>query len=43
MGDRALDEARRTADPVHLFGIHLGTAVRYVHTARADKALPRIR
>ncbi|MFF7641084.1 hypothetical protein [Streptomyces canus] len=34
--DRVLDEARQTADPVHLvhlFGIHPGTAVRYVHTA----------
>ncbi|MFJ5917256.1 hypothetical protein ACIQFW_15845 [Streptomyces ardesiacus] len=44
--DRVLDEARQTADPVdlvHLFGIHPGTAVRYVHTAQPDKALPRIR
>ncbi|MFD5407525.1 hypothetical protein [Streptomyces griseorubiginosus] len=44
--DRVLDEARQTADPVHLvhlFGIHPGTAVRYVHTAHPDKALPRIR
>jgi hypothetical protein len=47
--DRVLDEARETADPVHLvhlvhlFGIHPGTAVRYVHTAHPDKALPRIR
>ncbi|MFG2134961.1 hypothetical protein ACGFNV_45480 [Streptomyces sp. NPDC048751] len=44
--DRVLEEARQTADPVHLvhlFGIHPGTAVRYVHTAHPDKALPRIR
>ncbi|MFJ9506690.1 hypothetical protein ACIRPZ_23180 [Streptomyces anulatus] len=44
--DRVLDEARQTADPVHLvhlFGIHPGTAVRYVHTAHPDKALPPIR
>ncbi|KOU22737.1 hypothetical protein ADK52_20160 [Streptomyces sp. WM6372] len=37
--DRVLDEARQTADPVHLvhlFGIHPGTAVRYVHTAHPD-------
>ncbi|MEU9438945.1 hypothetical protein [Streptomyces sp. NPDC048252] len=44
--DRVLDEARHTADPVHLvhlFGIHPGTAVRYVHAAHPDKALPSIR
>ncbi|MFK0114206.1 hypothetical protein [Streptomyces sp. NPDC091217] len=44
--DRVLDEARLTADPVHLvhlFGIHPGTAVRYVQAAHPDKALPRIR
>lgn len=44
--DRVLDEARQTADPVHLvqlFGIHPGTAVRYVHAAHPDKALPVIR
>ncbi|WP_240965191.1 transposase family protein [Streptomyces zingiberis] len=41
-----LDEAQQTADPVHLvhlFGIHPGTAVRYVHAAHPDKALPTIR
>ncbi|WP_307530210.1 hypothetical protein [Streptomyces umbrinus] len=44
--DRVLDEARQTADPVHLvhlFGIHPGTAVRYVHAAHPDKALPHTR
>jgi site-specific recombinase XerC len=44
--DRILDEARETADPVHLvrlFGIHPGIAVKYVHAAHPDKALPRIR
>ncbi|MFD7283485.1 hypothetical protein ACFV80_42485 [Streptomyces sp. NPDC059862] len=44
--DRVLDEARHTADSVHLvhlFGIHPGTAVRYVHAAHPDKALPSIR
>ncbi|MGW5367466.1 tyrosine-type recombinase/integrase [Streptomyces sp. NPDC004009] len=44
--DRVLDEARHTADPVHLvrvFGIHPHTAVRYVHAAHPDKALPKIR
>ncbi|CBG68576.1 conserved hypothetical protein [Streptomyces scabiei 87.22] len=44
--DRVLDEARHTADPVHLvrvFGIHPHTAVRYVHAAHPDKALARIR
>ncbi|MCL7429842.1 hypothetical protein [Streptomyces sp. YS415] len=44
--DRILDEARQTADPVHLvrlFGIHPGIAVKYVHAAHPDKALPRIR
>ncbi|WP_218969525.1 hypothetical protein [Streptomyces sp. JV178] len=41
-----LDEARHTADPVHLvrvFGIHPHTAVRYVHAAHPDKALAKIR
>ncbi|WP_329266740.1 hypothetical protein [Streptomyces sp. NBC_01451] len=44
--DRILDEARQTADPVHLvrlFGIHPSIAVKYVHAAHPDKALPRIR
>ncbi|MEU0048212.1 hypothetical protein [Streptomyces werraensis] len=44
--DRVLDEALQTADPVHLvhlFGIHPGTAVRYVHAAHPDKALFAIR
>ncbi|GJF20972.1 hypothetical protein SHO565_15360 [Streptomyces sp. HO565] len=44
--DRVLDEARETADPiclVRLFGIHPRVAVKYVHTAHPDKALPRIR
>lgn len=44
--DRVLDEARASADPVHLirlFGIHPHTAVRYVQTAHPDKALPPIR
>ncbi|MFF7602974.1 hypothetical protein [Streptomyces mirabilis] len=44
--DRILDEARESADPVHLvrlFGIHPGVAVKYVHAAHPDKALPRIR
>lgn len=44
--DRVLDEARHTADPlhlVHLFGIHSGTAVRYVHAARPGEAQPSIR
>ncbi|MDX2525733.1 hypothetical protein [Streptomyces europaeiscabiei] len=44
--DRILDEARETADPVHLvrlFGIHPTIAVKYVNTAHPDKALPRIR
>ncbi|MFE9112264.1 tyrosine recombinase XerC [Streptomyces collinus] len=44
--DRVLDEARHTADPVHLvrvFGIHPHTAVRYVHAAHPDKALAKIR
>ncbi|MEU1367472.1 hypothetical protein ABZ454_15190 [Streptomyces sp. NPDC005803] len=44
--DRVLDEARETADPVslvRLFGIHPRIAVKYVHTAHPDKALPRIR
>ncbi|MDX2395221.1 hypothetical protein NJL88_35250 [Streptomyces sp. DK15] len=44
--DRILDEARETADPVHLvrlFGIHPSIAVKYVHAAHPDKSLPRIR
>jgi hypothetical protein len=44
--DRILDEARETADPVHLvrlFGIYPSIAVKYVHAAHPDKALPRIR
>lgn len=44
--DRVLDEARQSADPVHLvhlFGIHPSIAVKYVHAAHPDKALPRIR
>ncbi|WP_328765635.1 hypothetical protein [Streptomyces sp. NBC_00267] len=44
--DRVLDEARHTADLVHLvhlFGVHPGTAVRFVHAAHPDKALPSIR
>ncbi len=35
--------ARQTAGPirlVHLFGIHPGTAVRYVHTAHPDRRCP---
>ena len=38
--DRILDEARRTADPVHLvrvFGINESTAVHYVHTAHPSR------
>ncbi|WP_173862205.1 hypothetical protein [Streptomyces sp. TLI_053] len=44
--DRVLDEARHTADPVHLvrvFGIHTHTAVRCVHAAHREKAPPKIR
>lgn len=44
--DRVLDEARTSADPVHLirlFGIHPHTAIRYVQAAHPDKALPPIR
>ena len=44
--DRILDEARQTADPVHLvrlFGIHPSISVKYVQAAHPDKALPRIR
>ncbi|MER6523090.1 hypothetical protein ABT246_40575 [Streptomyces sp. NPDC001553] len=44
--DRILDEARESADPVHLarlLGIHPSIAVKYVHAAHPDKALPRIR
>jgi hypothetical protein len=43
--DRVLDEARTSADPVHLvrlFGIHPNTAIRYVQAAHPDKALPPI-
>lgn len=44
--DRILDEARHTADPVHLmrvFGISDGTAMRYVSTAHPERrsTLPR--
>jgi len=44
--DRILDEARHTADPVHLirlFGIADGTALRYVYTAHPERrsTLPR--
>jgi hypothetical protein len=44
--DRILDEARYTADPVHLmrvFGISDGTALRYVYTAHPERrsTLPR--
>lgn len=38
--DRYLDEARETADPVHLmrvFGISSTTAIRYVHAAYPDR------
>ncbi|MFI6688529.1 hypothetical protein [Streptomyces sp. NPDC050485] len=44
--DRILYEAQESADPVHfarLFGIHPKIAVKYVHTAHPDKALPCIR
>ncbi|MFE9813108.1 hypothetical protein [Streptomyces sp. NPDC005548] len=44
--DRILDETRHSVDPVHLvrlFGIHPAIAVKYVHAAHPDKALPRIR
>ncbi|MFE5028276.1 hypothetical protein ACFRAO_34465 [Streptomyces sp. NPDC056656] len=44
--DRILEEAGETADPVHLvrlFGIHPTIAVKYIHAAHPDKALPRIR
>ncbi|MGX1910769.1 hypothetical protein ACWIID_18170 [Streptomyces phaeochromogenes] len=41
--DRILDESREATDPVHLFGIHPAIAVKYVHAAHPDKALPRIR
>ncbi|MGW7069438.1 hypothetical protein ACWGII_34185 [Streptomyces sp. NPDC054855] len=44
--DRILDEARDTADPVHLvrvFGISISTAMKYVHTAHPHRAgvIPR--
>jgi integrase len=44
--DRILDEARHTADPVHLmrvFGISDGAALRYVYTAHPERrsTLPR--
>ncbi|MGW5679958.1 hypothetical protein ACWEV4_33630 [Streptomyces sp. NPDC003860] len=44
--DRILDEARDTADPVHLvrvFGISIATAMKYVHTAHPHRAgvIPR--
>lgn len=38
--DRILDEARHTADPVHLmrvFGITARTAMRYVSTAHPER------
>ena len=38
--DRLLDEARSTADPVHLmrvFGITAETALKYIYTAHPDK------
>ncbi|MFF9803597.1 hypothetical protein ACF1G5_00435 [Streptomyces coeruleorubidus] len=38
--DRIYDEARHTADPVHLmrlFGIGKGTAMKYVSAAHPDK------
>jgi hypothetical protein len=38
--DRILDEARHTADPVHLmrlFGIADTTAMRYVYTAHPER------
>ncbi|MER7000690.1 hypothetical protein [Streptomyces sp. NPDC000410] len=38
--DRLLDEARHTADPVHLmhlFGITPGTALRYIHAAHPEQ------
>ncbi|MET9189245.1 hypothetical protein ABZX63_28900 [Streptomyces tendae] len=44
--DRMLDEARDTADPVHLvrvFGISIATAMKYVHTAHPHRVgvIPR--
>ncbi len=39
--DRILDEARHTADPVHLvrvFGISISTAMKYLHTAHPHRA-----
>ena len=44
--DRILDEARHTADPVHLmrvFGISAGTAMKYVYAAHPERrsTLPR--
>jgi hypothetical protein len=44
--DRILDEARHTADPVHLmrvFGISTKTAMKYVYAAHPERrsALPR--
>jgi hypothetical protein len=44
--DRILDEARRTADPVHLmrvFGITDGTAMNYIYAAHPDKRPTRLR
>ncbi|MCT9093808.1 hypothetical protein N4G70_33835 [Streptomyces sp. ASQP_92] len=44
--DRVLDEARQTADPIHLirlFGIHPSTAMKYLTAAHPDKVFPRIR
>ncbi len=44
--DRILDEARHTADPVHLmtvFGVTATTAMRYVYAAHPERrsVLPR--
>ena len=44
--DRILDEARHTADPVHLirvFGIYATTAMKYVYAAHPEgrSTLPR--
>ena len=44
--DRILDEARHTADPVHLvrvFGINESTAINYVHAAHPGRqsVIPR--
>ncbi|WP_426499754.1 hypothetical protein [Streptomyces sp. D54] len=42
-GDRILDEARETEDPVHLvrvFGISITTAMKYIHTAHPHRGGP---